>query len=66
MSAVFFIDCISRVLFLKDRFPEEIHAVRHKGLPLFGACTIGEIANSGKDYLEFYNKTAVVAITGIV
>jgi len=64
MSAVFFIDCISRVLFLEDRFTEEINAVWSKELPLFGACTIGEIANSGKDYLEFYNKTAVVAIIG--
>lgn len=54
-------DCISRVLFLGDRFPEELAALREAGRPLVGACTIGEIANSGVDFLEFFNKTAVVA-----
>lgn len=59
-----FIDCISRVLFLKNRFGRELNAVYKDGRnhPLIGAATIGEIANSGSDYLEFYNKTAVVAI----
>ncbi len=55
-----FIDCISRVLFLEENFQEEINAVYDKNLPLIGALTIGEIANNGKDYLEFYNKTSVV------
>jgi len=57
-----FIDCISRVLFLGDRFEEEINAVWDRTQVLFGACTIGEIANSGSGFLEFYNKTAVVGI----
>jgi len=61
-QAEFFIDCISRVLFLEDRFALELEAVRDAGLPMIGALTIGEIANSGKDYLEFYNKTAVVGL----
>lgn len=55
-------DCISRVLFLGGRFREELAAVRRDGVPLVGACSIGEIANSGAEYLEFYNKTSVVAI----
>lgn len=60
-----FIDCISRPLFLERRFHEELDAVYREGLPLVGACTIGEIANSGEDFLEFYNKTAVVAVIDI-
>lgn len=60
--AEIFIDCISRVLFLDDRFPLELEAVHELELPLIGALTIGEIANSGKDYLDFYNKTAVVGM----
>jgi hypothetical protein len=59
-----FIDCISRVLFLEDKFIEELDAVFDEKVPLIGALTIGEIANSGKDYLEFYNKTAVVGVLG--
>jgi hypothetical protein len=56
-----FMDCISRVFFLKENFNKELNAVYEEGIPLIGACTIGEIANSGSGYLEFYNKTAVVA-----
>ena len=58
----FFFDCISRVLFLGDRFGEEIERVYSPESPLIGALTIGEIANSGRDYLEFYNKTSVLGV----
>jgi len=59
---VLFIDCISRALFLKDDFKKELNSVVYNNKPIIGALTLGEIANSGKDYLEFYNKTAVIAI----
>ncbi|PKL48389.1 MAG: histidine kinase [Candidatus Riflebacteria bacterium HGW-Riflebacteria-2] len=57
----FIIDCISRVLFLEDRITEELKAAGGKHR-LFGALTLGEIANSGQDYLEFFNKTTVIGI----
>lgn len=57
----FFIDCISRVLFLGERITEELDAVGHD-TPVFGAFTLGEIANTGQDYLEFYNKTSVLGL----
>jgi hypothetical protein len=56
-----FIDCISRVLFMGDNIVNEFAQVSGD-YPLFGALTLGEIANSGKDYLEFYNKTAVLGL----
>lgn len=56
-----FIDCISRVLFLEDSFKDEIKAVHSDSSTLIGALTLGEIANNKKHYLEFYNKTSVVA-----
>lgn len=57
-------DCISRRMFLEDRFKEELARMASPGCPSAGACTIGEIANSGAEFLEFYNKTAVVAAMG--
>jgi hypothetical protein len=59
-----FIDCISRALFLEERLAEELAEVKPDSFPLIGAMTLGEIANSGKDYLEFYNKTAVMCLLG--
>lgn len=59
-----FIDCISRVLFLEEHFARELAAVYAPATPLIGALTLGEIANSGFDYLEFHNKTAVVGVLG--
>ncbi len=56
-----FMDCISRVLFLGDDFDTELASVAIDDTPLIGACTIGEVANHGGDYPEFYNKTSVVA-----
>lgn len=59
---IFFVDCISRVLFLENNFKNELEEVylKYSKLPLIGILSIGEIANNGKDYLEFYNKTSVI------
>jgi len=54
-------DCVSRMMFFGDHFSDELEAMASNDVEFIGACSIGEIANSGKDYLEFYNKTAVVA-----
>lgn len=61
-QVTFVIDCVSRQLFLEDNFVFELQAVRpHEG-PMFGALTLGEIANNRQDYLEFFNKTIVIGI----
>lgn len=60
-ALAFFVDCISRVLFLENDFGQELERVQC-GLPLIGALTLGEIANNGDAYLQFYNKTSVVGI----
>lgn len=60
-ETAFLIDCISRVLYLGDQIVDELESVSGDKA-LFGALTLGEIANSGKDYLEFYNKTSVLGL----
>jgi hypothetical protein len=55
------VDCISRALFQGEQFSHELDAL-DDGLPMIGALTLGEIANSGRDFLELYNKTVVVGL----
>ncbi|TYT73834.1 FIST signal transduction protein [Desulfobotulus mexicanus] len=60
---LFFMDCISRVLFMGSDFKNEIAAVEQNSFT-FGALSLGEIANTGEAFLEFYNKTAVAGFLG--
>lgn len=62
VGAAVVIDCITRVLFLEGDFPQELARLGAGRAPTVGALTLGEIANSGQDYLEFYNKTVVVGL----
>lgn len=55
-------DCISRSIFMRAQFREELAALQRETTPLIGALTIGEIANNGKTYLELFNKTSVVGL----
>lgn len=57
-------DCVSRGLFLEERFSEELHVIQ-QSLPSLipcGALVLGEIASYGTGYLEFFNKTIVVSV----
>ncbi len=58
----FFMVCFSKSQFLGEGFRGELEALRRKDMPLIGACTVGEIANCGTEFLEYYTKTAVVAV----
>ncbi|MGG8495564.1 FIST signal transduction protein [Tenacibaculum sp. TC6] len=62
------IDCISRILYLKDEFKYELESVSHTiqnkfpNVSVCGALTLGEISSYGNGYIEFYNKTIVVGL----
>lgn len=59
--------CISRALYLGERYEKELEAMEQKALEiepksvLQGALTLGEISSQRNGYLEFFNKTTVVA-----
>ena len=54
-------DCCCRMMFLEKKFQEEIEMIHDKNIPMIGALTIGgEIANIGRSFLEYYNRTCVV------
>jgi hypothetical protein len=56
-------DCISRVMFLNDRFKDELEVIGKvyctDKIEIFGVATLGEIASDGMGFVEFYNKTIV-------
>ena len=62
------IDCISRVLFLKNDFDQELSNVKRvindkfSEITISGALTLGEISSYDGGYLEFFNKTMVVGV----
>ena len=62
-----FFDWIGGVLYLESECERELATVADRSdAPLGGALTIGEIANSGREFLELYNKTAVVGVVDSV
>ncbi len=63
-NPVLVMDCISRALFLGDNFKNELQAIKADQSVLAGALCLGEIANNGNSYLEFFNKTCVVGKIG--
>ncbi len=63
-QAMMLYDCISRALFMHEHFSDELTAMTSgfTHIPtMFGCLVLGEISNSGAGYLEFYNKTSVIA-----
>jgi hypothetical protein len=61
-------DCVSRSLFLGERFSDELNEIADalggggEGRHPMGMLTLGEISSHGEGYLEFLNKTSVVAV----
>lgn len=56
-------DCVSRVLYLGDKFPQEMAAIQ-RGLggkrSIVGALSIGEIANTCRGTINLLNKSIVI------
>uniref|UniRef100_UPI0040479DB8 FIST C-terminal domain-containing protein n=1 Tax=Aliarcobacter sp. TaxID=2321116 RepID=UPI0040479DB8 len=58
-------NCITRSIFLKDDFTKELDEIKNHMKPnsvLFGALTLGEIANNTNEYISFYNKSCIVGV----
>ena len=64
LEGIFIVDCISRVLFLENDFQKELQTIKEtlkqENVLMFGVLSLGEIANTNYDYIDFYNKTCVI------
>ena len=62
-SCLLVFDCITRVMYLGEKFENELSAMKNiygsDRSKLRGVATLGEIASSGMGFVEFYNKTIV-------
>ena len=56
-------DCISRVLYMEDKFEQELDVIaKHCPTPiLFGVLSLGEIANSASGAICLLNKSTVIS-----
>lgn len=62
---VFIVDCVSRMIFLQDRFQRELINLYLPGTATVGVLSLGEFACNGRDYPSFLNKTTVVGMFSI-
>ncbi|MGH1486764.1 MAG: FIST signal transduction protein [Cellvibrionaceae bacterium] len=55
-------DCISRVLYLEENFHQEMDALQKSdpSLPMLGALSLGEIANTQNSAIHLLNKSTVI------
>jgi len=64
-NTVISFDCISRKMFLGEKFGRELAQICAAGLTHVGALTCGgEIGSNGKDFLDYHNRTCVVGVFG--
>jgi len=63
MGLTIVFDCVSRVLYLGDRFSQEMAAIQRglgAGRMIVGALSIGEIANTSRGTINLLNKSIVI------
>lgn len=60
---LFLSDCISRAMFLEERFEEELQNIQAKmKYPVEGALSFGEIASKRNGELAIHNKSTVLGL----
>jgi hypothetical protein len=62
----FLIDCISRAMFMEERFEEELHNIQSKlAYDVEGALSIGEISSKSNGEVVIHNKSTVIGLFGV-
>ncbi|AFL68252.1 FIST signal transduction protein [Sulfurospirillum barnesii] len=64
-SSVLLISCHARFLFLGDDFNQELETILSlypPAMPLWGALSLGELANDNQEGIAFYNNTCVIGV----
>lgn len=61
----FLIECMGREHVLKSEFQQEINALAYeasRAKKIYGVLCLGEIANSAKQYIEYFNESCVIGV----
>lgn len=61
----FLIECMGREHVLKAEFQQEINAIAYeasKSKRVYGVLCLGEIANSARQYIEYFNESCVIGV----
>lgn len=61
----FLIECMGREHVLKNEFQQEINALVYeasRAKKIYGVLCLGEIANSAKQYIEYFNESCVIGV----
>lgn len=59
---LFLVYCVGRYYFMGDDIQKEIVWINQKNMPLVGVLSLGEIANTGTNFIESYNKSFVIGV----
>ena len=61
----FLIECMGRQSVLKTEFQQEVNALAYeasKAKKIYGVLCLGEIANSARHYIEYFNESCVIGV----
>ena len=61
----FLIECMGRERILKNEFQQEINSIAYeasKAKRIYGVLCLGEIANSARQYIEYFNESCVIGV----
>jgi hypothetical protein len=59
---LFLVYCVGRYYFMGEGVQQEISWINQQKMPMVGVLSLSEIANTGTNFIESYNKTFVIGV----